>query len=95
MKEIHTTPAFDAWVSCLAGDRAHTKVLARLSNMAEGNFGDAKSVGGVFESRIHHGPGYRISYIARGAVIVILLAGGTKASQRRDVALAKQLAAGL
>lgn len=76
-----------------AGQGAHPRRIARLSL---GNPGDVKSVGdGVTEMRIPQGPGYRLYYTQRGAHIVILLIGGDKSSQERDIAKAKRLAAGL
>lgn len=96
MVEIHTTPEFDAWLDSLGGSREQTKVLARISNMAEGNFGDCKPVGaGVSESRIHYGPGYRIYFIRRGQQLIVLLAGGDKSTQQKDIQRAKSLAADL
>ncbi len=64
--------------------------------MADGNFGDAKTVGdGVIEARIDHGPGYRLYFVRRGQQLVILLCGGDKSSQARDIKEAKLLAKGL
>ena len=66
--------------------------MARLLRFAEGNPGDVKSVGdSVQEIRIDYGPGYRVYYVQRGAVIVVLLCGGDKGSQRRDIMAAKKL----
>lgn len=96
MVEVHTTPEFDSWLDSLAGDRAQTKVLARIRNMTLGNFGDCKPVGkGVSESRIDFGPGYRIYFIQRGGEVVVLLAGGDKSTQERDIQRAKNIAAAL
>lgn len=96
MVEVRQTPEFETWLDGLAGDRAQTKVLSRISKMAEGSSGDWKSVGkGVFESRINHGPGYRIYFTRRGNELIMLLAGGDKSTQRGDIRLAQKLAAGL
>ena len=94
MFEVQATGEFEAWVKGLAG-QGKARVLARISNMKAGNFGDHKSVGGgVWESRIDSGPGYRIYYTRRGNTVVVLLAGGDKGSQDRDIRRAKQLAEG-
>ena len=94
MYEIRTTTAFDVWLDGLVGDRALTRVLARIANMADGNFGDCRSVGGrVFESRIHSGPGYRIYFTREGSTATVLLIGGDKSTQARDILRAHALAA--
>ena len=68
-------------------------MLERVRRIAHGNFGDIAPVGeGVSELRIHYGPGYRVYLVQRGPVVVILLCGGDKASQARDIARAKQMA---
>lgn len=96
MLEIRQTTVFAAWLDALAGDRAYTKVLSRISNMEDGNFGDWKPVGeGVMESRIDHGPGYRIYYTRVGDTVYLLLHGGDKSAQAKDIKRAKALAAGL
>ena len=75
-------------------DRAAlVKVNTRLADVIEGYFGDVAAVGGgLWEMRIHYGPGYRLYFIRRGATVVVLLCGGDKDSQRRDIARARQLA---
>lgn len=66
----------------------------RLIRLAQGNAGDAQPVGeGISELRIDYGPGYRVYYLRRGPVVVVLLCGGDKGTQARDIALAKELAA--
>lgn len=67
--------------------------MARLRRFELGNLGDAKSVGdGVSEARIDYGPGYRLYYIRRAEIVIVMLCGGDKSSQRRDIARAKQMA---
>jgi putative addiction module killer protein len=73
--------------------RARAKIAARIDRLAQGNPGDVASVGeGVSELRIHFGPGYRVYFVARGRALVILLCGGDKSSQAKDIKTAKQLA---
>lgn len=73
--------------------RTVARINARLRNVTFGHFGDVKSVGGgIFEMRIHYGPGYRLYYIRDGAEIVVLLCGGQKGTQSRDIERARRLA---
>jgi putative addiction module killer protein len=93
MIELRKTDVFARWLDGLKDLRARARVQARLDRLAEGNPGDAKPVGeGVSELRIDFGPGYRVYFKARGAVLIILLAGGDKRTQRRDIAVALRLA---
>lgn len=91
MTTIRTTPHFDAWLSGLRDRQARQRIAIRIDRLALGNFGDVKPVGeGVSELRIDYGPGYRVYLIQRGDVI--LLCGGDKTTQSRDIAWAKDLA---
>lgn len=93
MKTIYTTEAFDGWFASLRDKQSARRIQARIDRAEEGNFGDHKSVGeGVSEMRIHHGPGFRVYFTLRGLEIVILLAGGDKSSQIKDIELAHDLA---
>jgi putative addiction module killer protein len=84
---------FDAWLSHLADQKAKARILARLSSAIFGNFGDCEPVGeGVSEMRIHVGGGYRVYYVRTGSTVYVLLAGGVKASQTKDIAKAKKMA---
>ena len=84
---------FDAWLSHLPDQKAKARILARLASAIFGNFGDCEPVGeGVSEMRIHVGAGYRVYYTRTGSTVYVLLAGGTKASQARDILKAKKLA---
>ncbi|HUZ06710.1 MAG TPA: type II toxin-antitoxin system RelE/ParE family toxin [Candidatus Paceibacterota bacterium] len=83
---------FDEWFDSLRDRKMQAAVDARLTRVRAGNFGDFKSVGGgVFELRISFGPGLRVYYGLHGRQIVILLAGGDKGSQSRDIRRAQQL----
>jgi putative addiction module killer protein len=96
MVEVRKTDEFARWLSALRDIRAKAKVLARISNMQNGNFGDCKPVGqGVSKSRISYGPGYRLYFIQHGAAVIVLLAGGEKSTQSRDIVVAHRLAAEL
>jgi putative addiction module killer protein len=93
MPTVRTTETFAAWLHDLRDAKARSKITVRIQRLEDGNPGDVGPVGeGVSEMRIHHGPGYRIYYVGRGAEIVLLLCGGDKASQARDIEAAKRLA---
>ncbi len=93
MKTLHTTEAFDAWFEGLRDRQARARIDARLRRVELGNFGDVKPVGeGVSELRIDYGPGYRVYLAQRGIEIVVLLAGGDKSTQAKDIKLALKLA---
>ena len=91
--EIRKTEIFVDWLEGLRDSRAKARIITRLDRMEMGNFGDVKPVGGgVNELRIHYGPGYRVYFVRRGPVVVILLCGGDKRRQHADIAKAKKLA---
>ncbi len=93
MIEIRKTEVFEQWFRELRDQRAMARINARLRRLVLGNPGDVKPVGeGVSELRIDYGPGYRIYYTKRRRELVILLAGGTKRSQSRDIKDALELA---
>lgn len=93
MNSIVRSSVFSAWLLRLEDQKARARILARISAAALGNFGDCASVGsGISEMRIHYGPGYRVYFARDGATIYILLCGGTKRSQRQDIAKAKTIA---
>ena len=90
---IVETDQFRDWLDSLRDRKARLRIDDRLRRLADGNAGDTKSVGdGVQELRLHFGPGYRIYYIWRDGVLIVLLSGGDKSSQARDIAKAKALA---
>jgi putative addiction module killer protein len=91
--DLQQTETFLNWESKLKDRRARTVIATRLMRLREGLIGDAPSVGeGVRELRVHYGPGYRIYFKQHGTTFIILLCGGDKSSQTRDIALAKELA---
>ncbi len=93
MIEIRETETFSSWLTALRDDRARAKIAVRVRRLAFGNPGDVKPVGeGISELRIPHGPGYRVYFIQRGAMLIVLLCGGDKSTQRKDIAAAKKLA---
>lgn len=93
MRSIQTTEIFDAWFSGLKDRMARIRIQARIDRAEDGSFGDCEPVGeGVSEMRIHYGPGYRIYFSQVGMEIVILLAGGDKATQAKDIRMALKLA---
>jgi putative addiction module killer protein len=82
---------FEDWISDLKDKSAKAKIFTRIDRIRFGNFGDCKSVGaGVFKLRIHIGPGYRIYFGVVGAEVVLLLLGGDKSSQSRDIQTAQK-----
>jgi len=96
MVEIRKTEAFAHWIDGLSDVRARARVLARIERLAAGDPGDVKPVGeGVSELRVNYGPGYRVYFKRRGRELVILLAGGEKKTQARDIRAALRLARGL
>jgi len=96
MIEIRKTATFARWIDGLRDIPARARVLARIERLAAGHAGDVKPVGeGVSEMRIDYGPGYRVYFRKRGRSLVILLAGGDKSSQRRDINTARRLARNL
>jgi len=77
----------------LSDGRAKTRIAARIRRLEQGNLGDCRSLGsGLVEMRIDHGPGYRVYFVRRGAIVVVLLCGGDKRTQRQDVEKARKLA---
>lgn len=84
---------FAAWLAAFRDDKGKAQILDRLNRASFGNFGDCEPVGdGVSEMRIHYGPGYRVYFTRQGPVVYVLLCGGDKKSQRRDITKAKLMA---
>jgi putative addiction module killer protein len=91
--EIQETGTFSSWLKALRDDRARATIAVRIRRLAFGNPGDVMPVGeGISELRIHHGAGYRVYFVQRGALLIVLLCGGDKSTQTKDIAAAKRLA---
>ena len=93
MIEIRQTDEYSRWFNGLRDRQARARINVRIRRLSLGNPGDVKPVGeGVSELRINYGPGYRVYYVQRGQTLVILLAGGEKHTQDRDIKRALELA---
>lgn len=93
MYTILRSATFDRWLGRLRDRRAVNRIVARLLAAENGHLGDVRPVGdGVSEMRINYGPGYRVYFITRGTELIVLLCGGDKDSQRRDIERAKRMA---
>jgi putative addiction module killer protein len=96
MFQIQKTNEFDRWLSGLADQSAQARIASRIERLGVGNPGDVKPVGaGISEMRIPYGPGYRIYFKQTAKVILLLLCGGDKSTQEKDIKRAKQIAAEL
>ena len=96
MNTIVRTDVFDAWLKKLKDMHGKARILKRLRSAERGNFGDVESLGaGVREMRIHIGPGYRVYFTRQVDDVYVLLYGGSKRGQKRDIAKAKKLARSL
>lgn len=92
MFQIKKTEYFSKWFDKLKDARVLAKVSLRIEQTKLGNFGDFKFIGdGIYEMRIHYGPGYRIYYTKEDEVVVLLLVGGDKSTQQKDIEKAKEL----
>jgi len=91
--DVYETETFARWFRDLRDDQARDRIAVRIRRLSLGNPGDVRPVGeGISEMRIHYGPGYRVYFVSRGETVVILLAGGDKDTQYRDIAAATALA---
>ncbi|MGX1322692.1 putative addiction module killer protein [Bradyrhizobium sp. USDA 377] len=96
MPAIRETEQFSSWLNKLRDAFAKAKILIRIERLAKGNAGDVKPVGeGISELRIHHGAGYRVYFAQRGERLILLLCGGDKDSQDKDIENAKKIASEL
>jgi len=93
MLQIQQTETYARWFAGLRDRVTRARIDIRIRRLSLGNAGDAKPVGeGISEMRVDHGPGYRVYFIQRGEVVIVLLAGGNKSTQNRDIRNAKALA---
>ena len=93
---VKLTEGFLVWLANLKDERARARIIARIDRLSLGNPGDVKPVGqGVSEMRIDYGPGYRVYFVQRGEVLIVVLAGGSKKTQSKDIELALKAAANL
>lgn len=93
MTEILTTADYEKWIKKLKDARARFLIASRIDRLAFGHLGDVEPVGeGVSELRVHCGPGYRVYFKLRGEELIILLCGGDKSTQQKDIRTAKRLA---
>ena len=96
MLDVRESATFTDWFESLRDGQVRVKIQARILRLRQGNFGDVKPVGeGVSELRIDHGPGYRLYCVQQGTNLVILLAGGSKRTQEKDIKTALKLARNL
>jgi putative addiction module killer protein len=96
MIEIRKTERFARWIDSLRDVQGRARILARIERLAGGNPGDVKRIrGGISEMRIDYGPGYRVYFKKRGQTLIILLAGGDKSTQAKDIEAALRLARNL
>jgi putative addiction module killer protein len=92
MFTVRLTQEFQDWLDALKDLRAQVRIVARLRMAEAGNLGDWKSVGGdVSEMRVDFGPGYRLYFTRRGGILIVMLAGGDKSSQARDIRRAQRI----
>ena len=92
MYQVQQTDNFARWLSKLKDRRAIAMILVRIESLRQGNRGDSKSLGsGLHELRMHYGPGFRVYYTRKSGLVVLLLCGGEKSSQSRDIAHARRI----
>jgi putative addiction module killer protein len=92
--QIEQTAEFTKWFSKLRDEQTKTRIATRIFRLSNGNQGNARNVGsGIFELKLDFGPGYRVYYVKRAAVLIILLCGGDKSTQAQDIEQARELAA--
>jgi len=92
MFSVLTTDIFTDWLDGLKDETAKAAITARLARLRQGHFGDVKRFDGLVEMRVHYGPGYRLYVVERERIVIVVLCGGTKRSQDRDIKRARQLA---
>lgn len=91
MNTIKSTDVFDAWIAGLKDQVARAKILGRINRARLGNFGDTKYFDGIGEMRVDFGPGYRVYFVKEGNTVYVLLCGGDKSTQSKDIKNAKEI----
>jgi putative addiction module killer protein len=92
MNTVYRSSLFDSWLRSLRDKAAQARIFNRILNVETGSLGDYKALGGgLYELRVHHGPGYRLYFTRNGETVVFLLAGGDKSSQNKDIIRARKL----
>ncbi|MEQ9150042.1 MAG: type II toxin-antitoxin system RelE/ParE family toxin [Parvibaculaceae bacterium] len=92
MLEVRQTLLFRDWLDGLKDRQAVKRIALRIARLESGLFGDAKFFGGIGELRVDYGPGYRVYFVRRGDVLIVLLCGGDKSTQKKDIERARRLA---
>jgi len=93
MYEIETTEEFDIWLNGVSDSKTQKVIVKRIRTMSLGTLGKIRSLdGGLFEAKIYYGQGYRLYFVNKGKKIIVLLCGGDKSTQSRDIKLARKLA---
>jgi len=93
MYEIETTGEFDAWLDGLSDNKTQKVIIKRIRNMSLGTLGKVRPLeGGLFEAKIDYGPGFRMYFINKGKRIIVLLCGGDKSTQSKDIKKAREMA---
>jgi putative addiction module killer protein len=96
MYDIETTADFSSWLKGLRDNKTRMVVVKRIRSMALGSPGETRSLSeGLFEAKIRYGPGLRLYFVNKGTRIIVLLCGGDKSTQKKDIAKAKQMAKGI
>ena len=92
MIEVRRTSVFIEWLRKLKDRRAQERIAQRIARVQAGLLGDAKFFGGIGELRINHGPGYRVYFVKKGDIVIVLLCGGDKSTQSKDIERAVEMA---
>jgi putative addiction module killer protein len=93
MYDIETTEEFDNWLQGLREGKAQKVIVKRIRSMSLGSLGQTRTLGnGLFEAKIHFGPGFRLYFVNKGVKIIVLLCGGEKSTQKQDIKRAKEMA---
>jgi putative addiction module killer protein len=93
MYDIETTQAFDYWLESIRDRKTRMVIVKRIRSMAQGSLGETRPLAdGLFEAKIRYGPGFRLYFVNKGTKIIVLLCGGDKSTQKRDIVQAREMA---